>query len=248
MRKYLTSLTLILLSILFLSIGIFGFKPIGHWRLYPVDPSCVLYLPFYKYGAEQTKIWDISGNANHGTITETVPYSSGLGWYFDGTNDYINCGTGTSLQFGTNPFSVLIWIKSGRSGEERIAGKINADGGATESFYFIQKAATNKFAFYAGSENANSNVAINDNIWHCLAGTRASTGTIVAYIDGMVKTTTAGSNLTVNATGGFSIGRHGAYDGDYFQGLVGETFVFNRALSAQEIINFYELTRRKYGI
>lgn len=44
-----------------------------HWRPYPADPSCVLHLPFYKYGSEQTKILDISGNSNHGVITGAVP-------------------------------------------------------------------------------------------------------------------------------------------------------------------------------
>lgn len=44
-----------------------------HWRPYPIDPSCILHLPFYKYGAEQLKILDISGNNNHGVITGAIP-------------------------------------------------------------------------------------------------------------------------------------------------------------------------------
>lgn len=44
-------------------------------RGFDLDPSCKLWLPFYKYGAEQTKIWDQSGNNNHGTITGAVPAS-----------------------------------------------------------------------------------------------------------------------------------------------------------------------------
>jgi len=45
-----------------------------HWRPFPADPSCVLHLPFYKYGSEQSKILDISGQNNHGVITGAVPY------------------------------------------------------------------------------------------------------------------------------------------------------------------------------
>ena len=44
-----------------------------HWRPYPVDPSCVLYLPFYKYGGNIQKIWDQSGQGNHGIITGAAP-------------------------------------------------------------------------------------------------------------------------------------------------------------------------------
>jgi len=40
---------------------------------FQLDPSCKLWLPFRRYGSEQSKIWDISGNNNHGIITGAVP-------------------------------------------------------------------------------------------------------------------------------------------------------------------------------
>ena len=33
----------------------------------------VLHLPFWAYGSEQSKIWDVSGQGNHGTITGATP-------------------------------------------------------------------------------------------------------------------------------------------------------------------------------
>jgi hypothetical protein len=42
-------------------------------RGFDLDPSTKLWLPLYQYGAEQTKIWDQSGNNNHGVITGAVP-------------------------------------------------------------------------------------------------------------------------------------------------------------------------------
>lgn len=42
-------------------------------RGFALDPSCVLYLPLYRYGAEQQKIWDQSSYGNHGTIVGAVP-------------------------------------------------------------------------------------------------------------------------------------------------------------------------------
>jgi len=45
-----------------------------HREFFPVDMNgCVLYLPFYRYGAQAQKIWDQSGQGNHGTITGAVP-------------------------------------------------------------------------------------------------------------------------------------------------------------------------------
>ena len=49
-----------------------------HRDFYPVDMwGCVLYLPFWRYGANPQKIWDQSGQGNHGTITGSVPYPGG---------------------------------------------------------------------------------------------------------------------------------------------------------------------------
>lgn len=45
-----------------------------HRDFYPVDMTgCILYLPFHRYGSEQSKILDQSGNGNHGTIAGAVP-------------------------------------------------------------------------------------------------------------------------------------------------------------------------------
>jgi len=47
-------------------------------RGFALDPSVKLWLPLDKYGAEQAKAWDQSGNNNHGTITGAVPWAGGF--------------------------------------------------------------------------------------------------------------------------------------------------------------------------
>jgi hypothetical protein len=43
---------------------------------YPISlAGCVLYLPFYLYGGNAVKVWDQSGNANHGSVIGAVPSS-----------------------------------------------------------------------------------------------------------------------------------------------------------------------------
>lgn len=44
-------------------------------RGFALDPSCKLWIPAYKYGLEQAKWWDQSGNNNHGTISGAIPAS-----------------------------------------------------------------------------------------------------------------------------------------------------------------------------
>jgi hypothetical protein len=58
-------------------------------RGYPLDPSCVLWFPFYRYGLEQSRIWDGSQNDNSGLIHSVWPDNyamsvgyEGQGWHF----------------------------------------------------------------------------------------------------------------------------------------------------------------------
>jgi len=45
-------------------------------RFRPVNMNgCVLYFPFYSYGSNAQKIWDVSGQGNHGAISGSIPSS-----------------------------------------------------------------------------------------------------------------------------------------------------------------------------
>ena len=42
-------------------------------RGFNLDPSCKLWLPFYTYDKNVNKVYDMSGNNNHGVITGAAP-------------------------------------------------------------------------------------------------------------------------------------------------------------------------------
>lgn len=67
--------------------------------------GCMLYLPFWRYGSNQSKIWDQSGQGNHGVITSAVPYSGSQ----DGNwAETVKISTGSTYNYGdfttTNAF------------------------------------------------------------------------------------------------------------------------------------------------
>jgi hypothetical protein len=72
-------------------------------RFYPIDnmAGCQLWLPFNKYGAESSKIWDQSGNHNDGIITGATPASypvlSGVELVSNGGMESGNPPTGWSI-------------------------------------------------------------------------------------------------------------------------------------------------------
>ncbi len=79
---------------------------------YPPCPSgAVLHMPGLP--GQGATIWDRSRGGNHGTIIGATwrRLPSGL-WYlhFDG-DDNINCGSDASLDLGTGPFSIWLWVR-----------------------------------------------------------------------------------------------------------------------------------------
>ena len=76
----------------------------------PPELGCVLYIPGLPGG--NTKIYDRSPYGNHGAITGAtwVRLPSGL-WClsFDGSDDYVGCGSGSSLDI-TGALTMEVWI------------------------------------------------------------------------------------------------------------------------------------------
>ena len=63
--------------------------------------------------------YDLSGNRNHGTLTNGPTWTRGQfgpALSFDATDDYVDAGTGTSLD-GLGPVTFSAWIKSAGAGE-----------------------------------------------------------------------------------------------------------------------------------
>jgi len=74
--------------------------------------------------------YDTSGNGNTGTLTLGPTWTNGkvgAGVSFDGINDYIDAGSGSSLNITGNAVTVEAWVKtSNSSGVNNVAGNTNA--------------------------------------------------------------------------------------------------------------------------
>ncbi len=206
---------------------------IRHWRPYPVDETCKIYLPLYKYGREQSKVWDISGNNNHGTIVGAIPSPNGIGWYFDGGDDHLIL---TSINLGTI-HTILQWFEFAGA-----FSKTFGFGGATNHY----TAWIDNTNFYYKAVNA-ATVALTKTIGEIVCLGVSRNGTSVSFYKsgvqiGTVQTLASDDNLVVSAFGSFDDGTGGGC-AVHFEGLA-----FDRVLSAQEIRNHYELTRGIYSI
>ena len=121
-----------------------------------------------------------------------IPVSDGAA-FFDGTNDYINCGSDSSIDMGTSAFSVTCWVYLNVIGDLCLVGKgpsiTTEDSGWSVSVYNNGRAYLD--LNNSGRDATYSTVgAITANQWYHIAVVRAAAdgaGRNI-YIDGVENT------------------------------------------------------------
>ena len=76
------------------------------------------------------KVYDLSGNENHGTLTNMDPATDWVGGKdgpaidFDGSDDYVDMGDVDTLE-GLNAMSVCLWVNTNKTNTQRFIDKSN---------------------------------------------------------------------------------------------------------------------------
>ena len=215
----------------------------------PPNSGEVLFLP--GLGVPGTKIFDRSGNGNHGTITGAtwVRLPSGLWVNSLTTNQEIDCGTSTSLQFTTQDFAIEGWIFTTDMYDAQTIvskGSFNADG------YFIQvQPGGNLFLATAQAGTTQSNTSQGSQIttykWFHIAVVRSGVNAYF-YINGVLKQGDLQNIINpVACTASFKIGVR-TESHQWWIGNMVPPRISNRALSAPEIANIYARERHLFGV
>ena len=191
-----------------------------------------------------TKWTDLSGNNNHGTLTNGVSYTDNNrgALVFDGVDDYVNC-----LAQSSGSFTQSGWIKTNNVSTYRSIVSWGEHSSQKDRTLWLE-ASTGRPAlyFYTTIDNmitGTKNCA--DNNWHYVVGTwDGTTGKV--YVDGYLENSGSltASAYTYSST---NIGRNisGAYN---FNGNIAQVSIYNRALTAAEVSQNYEALKGRYGL
>jgi len=162
------------------------------------------------------------------------------GGRFDGTNDEITIADDSSLNFGTEDFSVSSWVIIPDSMDSigTIVGKRKTVG----ANQFHLRVTSNKLSFlvYGGaSDNAIGTSDINDSTWHHVVGVRNTTNLLI-YVDGVLDgTPVANTGQDISSVGDdMTIGRH-TNNVQPFNGSLDDIRIYNRSLTTDEINILY---------
>ena len=193
-------------------------------------------------GESATAATDSSSYGNNGNI---IGASYGAGKVgsalsFNGTSSYVDCGNGSSLNPG-NAVTIEAWIYPNSTATQDIVNK-RGNWNTLDGYSFFVSAGSLYFEYGNGSSyiQDDSNGGISTNAWQHVAVT-LSGSTVNYYINGKLHGTTAGPAGIAANTRGLAIGASLARD-YYFNGMIDEVKIYNRALSASDILADYNDT------
>jgi len=202
----------------------------------------VLHSPLLRgYWPLENSAVDASGRGNNGTLVGGAGYTrgklgQGIHLASGGSNDYFTASC-EDAKFGSNPFTVSLWVyPTSFSGERALydALVLGGAGARANAFVLVQVATTGKLRiFTAGSYGTSSLGALTLNAWNHIALKRTG-NTAYYYINGNLdtNTTTLSTNIT---SGGLICGRYADSAAGYFDGDLDEISIWHTNLTNQNI-------------
>lgn len=218
------------------------------------------------YPGTGTTWTDISGNARNGTLTNGPTFTAdlnGSGGYItlDGSNDYITFGN--ILNYTTQAFTVGMWIRllsfdtnSGINGVLAWKGDYQNSGWYIEfsptngviSFFTNQSGAVQvSQAIYQPNPSSWPGKGVMPDEWYNVCVTRSGTSARV-YLNGTDRTSTVGTHTNpASSANNFEIGRYSS--GSNFPNVrIASFIVYQRALSAAEVLQNFNASRKRFGL
>lgn len=205
------------------------------------------------YPGSGTSWGDLSGNSSNGTLINGPTFSSanGGGIVFDGTNDR---GTFTSPITSASNQTYEIWTNviasaSADSGFAYILHNNSADSTTGNSYLTIGIRPTQEY--YAALNGAYSNMssgvtASNSNIVQIILTWDGTTQKM--YINGDLKNSDSLSTTPQNFSTTTSFGDYVSLTYRMIQGNLYSIKVYNKALSANEVLQNYNATKGRFGL
>ena len=215
----------------------------------PTDDSLVLWISGAGRGIG-SKVFDLSGKGNHGTIYGAVWKNTQLGHgelKFDGVDDYVEILDSKSLDLIT--LSIVVWGKTTQAdtGYFRFITRKNSSGWSDVPYQLGFHASTGNPALIIGNGtdyNECRGVSdIRDGKWHFIVGT-VDGSNLKIYVDGILEKAVTQTVTPFDYDGSAMLGKAGVR---YFEGSIGLACLYKKALSAREIRELYNKTKYLYG-
>ncbi len=209
------------------------------------------------YPGSGTTINDLSGNGLNGTMSNisfTSPYFS-----YNGTSSQISVADNPALEPGSGDWTMEVWVNQSVLGNDVVLGKFDNGGASADVSYSIRTTSTTYYAQIGSGSGSGSTLFVNSTNYVGTIGswsqivyvfTNVAANTLQTFVNGS-SIGTVSHNLAsiLNTSNNLYIGSYN--NGEYaqwFDGKIGITRLYNRALTASEVLDNYNADRSKYGL
>ena len=190
---------------------------------------------------------DLSGNGNNGTLTNGPTFNSDAGGsiVFDGTDDYVST---SYLLNGANSLTVSCWFKLDTV-TKNFQAVVDAYKDATDrNFQMWINSDSKLYIYHLGAAHTGDGLLV-INRWYNAVFTYSGSGNGVLYLNGSIINASVPKGAGVGGNINVGIGRRAdANASSYTDGNVSQVLIYNRSLSAQEVLQNFNATRSRYGI
>ena len=214
----------------------------------PITSGSILYLDASdnsSYNGSGTTWTDLSGQNNHGTITNSPTFSSSTKLFtFDGVNDFVDLPDGfADFSNGITLFFVADFAGTNNSYERLIDLSNGAD---VDNVLFSRNTTTTTLRYdIRDGTNGDGNVTVANGVLDNTVASYAATddgSTIKLYRNGVLLISSGTTNLPRNVTRTENFLAKSPWGDGFLEGKMGVAAVYTRALSEDEIAqnhNYY---------
>jgi hypothetical protein len=229
----------------------------GYYTNWTPPPTPILYYDpsnSGSYPGTGTTLTDLSGNGRTGTMSNlafTSPYLT-----YNGTSSQVSIADNALLEPGSGDFTVEIWVRqSVITGSSRVLIAKTDSGLASGWGYGIRTGSGGSTYFEVGNGStsiSSSSYLSSINTWYQFVGvwTNIASNSIEFYVNGSSQgSATHGFTSVKNTTSPLYIGSfNGGQFSQWLNGRVGVTRLYNKALTATEVLQTYNETKSIYGL
>lgn len=193
-----------------------------------------------------TRVNDLSGNCNHGTIAGATwvagPWGPSL--YFDAAADYLNVGDLKNAVEGVTGLSVCAWVKAGLSDNDSSRDIVAKYGSGNDTFS-LSWASNENIIFTVKSSSATGSSTYTDgipvghpDIWYYIVGVYDG-AQVSVFVNAVAATPGTLTGETLTSTLPVAIGSNSDLNNEFWNGHIDNVAIYNRALTPAEICQLY---------
>ena len=165
---------------------------------------------------------------------------------YNGSSAFVTIPTLSPFGLGNSPRSYFAWIKYSGGSYCILSTGTAAN---SQAFNLVTYGGSNKIGVmgYNNDFYPSSGATISDNKWHYVGATFNGVNSLKTYVDGRLDNSTTLTYTTIGQNNYIGKSNHAGAD-NYFNGSIGAVHMYNRELSASEILSNFNAGKGAFGL